>query len=202
MPPCVRERGAFMSEKAISLTLTHRLGHDKLWKHLKPTQLDLPAYSAPALPFRWLSRDFAEPMAATLGTGYDKALEPMEGWMAKGSWVLNPENQRHCLESFWSAIQPKRSLCFFFAREKLSAGVENSCPLFAWESGRVNEARPQIHQWRIAKGTRRGFGRDQFFIQSGPTWFRGWVYPSRPSNTSTSGPRSSAGRGGLLGFRA
>ena len=117
MPPCVRERAGFMSERPIRLSLVHKLLHDEKWKHLLPTDLDLPAYSAPALPFRWVNRESAAVFEDLYGTGYDVSREPIEGWMEDGAWVLDPENQRHCLESFWSAIKPAESLCFFYAKE-------------------------------------------------------------------------------------
>lgn len=123
VPPCVRERATFMSARPITLSLTHRLTHDKKWAHIQPTDLELPKYSAPALPFRWVSRDGAEELAAAYGTGYDPSVEPMEDWMADGSWVLNPYNQKLCLDAFWSAIQPQRSLVFFYA--KAVPGIED-----------------------------------------------------------------------------
>src|ERR1700752_547862 len=43
-PPCISERAAFMSNRPIALVLNHKLGHDELWGHLRPTQLDLPAF--------------------------------------------------------------------------------------------------------------------------------------------------------------
>lgn len=117
VPPCLRERSAFMSPKPHTLLLEHRLIHDEAYKHLRPTPLYIPPYSAPALPFRWVSRDSAEVYSEKFATGYDDSLEPKDGWKADGSWVLNPDNQSNQLESFWSAIREKQSLCFFYAKE-------------------------------------------------------------------------------------
>lgn len=123
IPPCVRERSCFMTEKGLTITLDHKLGHDEMWQHIQQTPLELPKFSVPALPFRWVMRDSAEHFAQLLGTGYQASAEPMDGWKAGGTWVLDPENQKRCLDSFWSAIIPGRSLCFFYA--KAIPGVED-----------------------------------------------------------------------------
>jgi ATP-dependent exoDNAse (exonuclease V) alpha subunit len=90
---------------------------------MQPTPFELPKYSVPALPFRWVMRESAENLAAVAGTGYVAADEPMDGWKANSTWVLRPENQKRCLEAFWSAIEPRRSLCFFYA--KAIPGIED-----------------------------------------------------------------------------
>ncbi len=123
LPPCVRERACFMAQRGVTLMLDHKLAHDEAWKHIRPTPLELPKYSVPALPFRWVMRESAEQFAEVLGTGYNAADEPMEGWKAEGNWVLDPDNQKRCLDAFWSAIEPGRSLCFFYA--KAIPGVED-----------------------------------------------------------------------------
>src|SRR6266481_2497473 len=123
IPPCVRERSCFMAEKGLTLALEHKLGHDEMWKHIQETPFELPKFSVPALPFRWVMRDSAEQFAQLLGTGYQASAEPMEGWKAGGTWVLDPDNQKRCLDAFWSAIIPGRSLCFFYA--KAIPGVED-----------------------------------------------------------------------------
>lgn len=123
LPPCVRERASFLSPEPLTLTLRHKLEHDESWEHIQPTPLELPAFSVPALPFRWMMRGEAAALAETLGTRYSPEREPMDGWKARGTWVLDADNQRACLDAFWSAIVPGRSLVFFYA--KAIPGVED-----------------------------------------------------------------------------
>ncbi|MBL9217265.1 MAG: AAA family ATPase [Opitutaceae bacterium] len=123
VPPCLRERAGFMSDRPFHLNVSHKLGHDEDYAHILPTPLAMPAYSAPGVPFRWLMREGAAANEERLGIGYDPEREPMERWKEKGTWVLDADNQRACLDSFWSAIKPGRSLVFFYA--KAIPGVED-----------------------------------------------------------------------------
>lgn len=124
VPPCLRERVGFMSSRPFNLSINHKLGHDEDYEHIMPTPLEMPAYSAPGVPFNWLMRDGAMERDERLAIGYDHGKEPMERWKADGTWVLHPDNQRACLESFWSAISPGRSLVFFYA--KAIPGIEDN----------------------------------------------------------------------------
>lgn len=60
MPPCLRERAAFMSPHGVDLSRNHpyrrnnRSGH---YSHFKATLLHFGPYSAPAMPFRWMLRE-------------------------------------------------------------------------------------------------------------------------------------------------
>ena len=115
IPPCLRERAGFMSPRSLTIQISHKLGHDEDYKHIRPTPLAMPAFSAPGVPFNWLTRADAAAREERLGMGYDTEREPMDRWKESGNWVLDPENQKTCLESFWSAIMPGRSLVFFYA---------------------------------------------------------------------------------------
>jgi hypothetical protein len=150
-PPCIAERGTFMSDRSIALMLNHKLGHDEAWEHLQPTPFVLPSYSAPALPFRWLSREGATSLVEAYPTGYDAEREPKDGWKEGSSWVLDPINQNRCLTAFWSAIQPSQSLCFFYA--KAIPGVEDPRRVIVGV-GRVSELLP-LRQY--VKGDTNGY---------------------------------------------
>ncbi|HEV2840312.1 MAG TPA: ATP-dependent RecD-like DNA helicase [Chthoniobacterales bacterium] len=104
-----------------------------------PTPLEMPAYSAPGVPFNWLNRDGAAAREERLAIGYDHGKEPMERWKEKGAWVLHADNQRACLESFWSAISPRRSLVFFYA--KAIPGIEDNRRVLIGVA-RVSELKP------------------------------------------------------------
>lgn len=139
VPPCLRERAGFMSGRPVTLSLTHKLGHDEDYEHIQPTPLEMPAWSAPGVPFNWLNRAGAAAREERLAIGYDTGREPMDRWKATGTWVLHPENQRACLESFWSAIVPGRSLVFFYA--KAIPGVEDNRRVLVGVA-RVSELKP------------------------------------------------------------
>lgn len=139
VPPCLRERVGFMSSRSIPISISHKLGHDEDYKHIMPTPLEMPAYSAPGVPFNWLTREGATAREERLAIGYDHDREPMERWKEDGTWVLHPDNQRACLESFWSAISPGRSLVFFYA--KAIPGVEDNRRVLIG-AARVNELKP------------------------------------------------------------
>ena len=116
-PPCVTERSTFMCERKHSIELEHKLIHDVLYKHMQSTPFEMPAHSAPAVPFRWLMREQAEAFNEQWNFGYDPVREPQDDWKAGSNWVLHPENQLACLQTFWSAVDEGRSLCFFYAKQ-------------------------------------------------------------------------------------
>lgn len=152
VPPCLRERAGFMSDRPFTISINHKLGHDEDYEHIMPTPLEMPAYSAPGVPFNWLTREGAAARAEKLGIGYDPGKEPMERWKATGTWVLHPDNQRACLESFWSAISPGRSLVFFYA--KAIPGVEDNRRVLIG-AARVSELKP-LREY--IKGDPKGIG--------------------------------------------
>lgn len=139
VPPCLRERAGFMSSRSLTDSIRHKLGHDEDYKHIMPTPLDMPAYSAPGVPFNWLTREGAMAREERLAIGYDHSKEPMERWKETGTWVLQPDNQRACLESFWSAITKGRSLVFFYA--KAIPGVEDNRRVLIG-AARVSDLKP------------------------------------------------------------
>ncbi len=56
VPPCLKERGAFMSPRPIPIEYDHpyRLTQPDEFGRFRPTIVSHPAYSAPGLPFRWM----------------------------------------------------------------------------------------------------------------------------------------------------
>ncbi|MCX6952956.1 MAG: AAA family ATPase [Verrucomicrobia bacterium] len=118
LPPCIKERGAFMSPRTIPVEMAHKLAYpNSYFGHMLPVEMVLPAYSANAVPFRWTNRRELEPMAALMDFGYDLGREPAKETTGfESAWVLNPENQSDCLETFFSAFRPEKTLCFFYAK--------------------------------------------------------------------------------------
>jgi hypothetical protein len=75
-------------------------------------------YSAAAIPFRWMSRKYAWDLAEEHGLDVDPSREPTEPfWLKDNHWVQNHVNQKFLLDGFSSAIEPDKSLCFFYVKQ-------------------------------------------------------------------------------------
>jgi ATP-dependent exoDNAse (exonuclease V) alpha subunit len=83
--------------------------------HFAETPLRHPAYSAPAVPFRWMFRDLLEEHGEKHGLDIDPSREPELGFST--SWVQEKSNQLALLDFFFSHVKPEKSLCFFYAKE-------------------------------------------------------------------------------------
>lgn len=119
-PPCVAERGTFMSAARISRLVSHPYSAtSKVHKHYRPTNLTLPEYSAGCVPFRWLLRENASHLAESLDLVYhDQAEDQVRQVMEFDSvWVQDVANQRRLLDAFFSSVRPGGSLAFFYAKE-------------------------------------------------------------------------------------
>src|SRR5205823_11961968 len=99
---------------------------------------------------------------------YDADREPMDDWKKNSTWVLHPDNQRACLQAFWSAIRPERSLVLFYAKqvpfaetaERVVVGIGRVKPLgplreyrkvdpeafgaWVWERSVMHSIRPEM----------------------------------------------------------
>lgn len=141
-PPCVAERVTFLSPFELTRSITHvyAKASPKTHGHLGEARFKQPAYSAPAIPFDWLRRPRVEGdgdtpgLAERLQLGYDAAREPVldfnkgkgeDGEDKDGLWVNARENQLCLLDTFFSAVQPDTSLCFFYAKRTPLAPDDN-----------------------------------------------------------------------------
>ena len=79
----------------------------------------MPAYSLEAVPYRWTNRELAFDVAETWGIRLEPELEDAAdsamGWSS--SWLQDRRNQLRMLDSFFSAVQPNRSLVFIYAKD-------------------------------------------------------------------------------------
>lgn len=127
LPPCVGERGGFLSPEAlVSRKKEHpyKAMQGELYEHYEPTEMPLPPFSAACIPFRWMLRELVEPgqegpgLAESLGLGYnverEKELEARLEF--KTQWAQDFTNQRILLDTFFGALAPERSLCFLYAK--------------------------------------------------------------------------------------
>ena len=119
-PPCVAERGTFMAAFPLIWRAEHPYFHtSEAHKHYRSTPVQLPPYSAGAVPFRWVLREEAVDIAKSHDIVFhDEAEEAVRAVMKFGSpWVQDVRNQTRMLDGFFSAIEPERSLAFFYAKE-------------------------------------------------------------------------------------
>ena len=122
-PPCLAESSAFMSPKRIVRLATHPYSYKDTHRHFVETPFVHPPYSASCIPFRWVLREKAigpakdggAPLIEAYRLGYVPDREPELGF--RPDWVEDASNQRVLLDTFFSAIQPQASLCFFYAKK-------------------------------------------------------------------------------------
>ena len=130
LPPCTSERVSFMAPFALERTMTHP--YTKRFPtthgHFAPTSFVQPAYSTAAVPFRWMLREKVEGatndgqpgIAERLKIGWTPDREPdirnRRGREVETAWVQERENQLALLDTFFGALRPEESLCFFYAK--------------------------------------------------------------------------------------
>lgn len=120
LPACIGEHGSFMAPFEIIRKIKHPYseGGSKAHKHLMPTALRIPPYSAACLPFRWMLKESIEEITQLLNLGFHTELEIQADTDMgfKTAWVQVKHNQLVMLDTFFSAIRPNQSLCFFYAK--------------------------------------------------------------------------------------
>ena len=119
-PPCVPERATFMADFPITRLARHPYAdRSGVHSHYRPTPVELPAYTAGAVPFRWMLREEAVEISDSLGLVFhDEAEDEARELMGfRTAWVQDIGNQTRMLDGFFSAIEPERSLAFFYAKE-------------------------------------------------------------------------------------
>lgn len=119
-PPCVAERAAFMADFPISRMVEHPYFETSpAHKHYLPTRVDIPPFSAEAVPFRWMRRGDARDIAEEFDIVFHDEAEDAARDVMKfdSAWVQNIDNQSRMLDAFFSAIEPDHSLAFFYSKE-------------------------------------------------------------------------------------
>lgn len=119
LPPCVGEHGGFMAPYELTRRLSHPYASfSEAHRHMLPTPFRYPPYSAACLPFNWMRRESAVPLARALGLEYVPELEDAADQEIgfKTEWLQDKHNQLVMVDTFFSAVQPRRSLCFFYAK--------------------------------------------------------------------------------------
>lgn len=115
-PCCVSERATFMAPFEMQQVKLHALAakNPKEYGHFQPTQQRYPAYSAGAVPFRWMMREQIEHYGDLLELAVDASREPDLGY--ESNWVHEADNQTALLNGFAAHLQREQSLCLFYAK--------------------------------------------------------------------------------------
>ena len=130
LPPCVGERVSFMAPFELRRTMTHPYTkfYPETHGHFEPTRFVHPEYSAACVPYRWMLREKVEGsenggeigIAERLKIGWVPDREPdirnQQGKEVETAWVQERENQLALLDTFFGALRPEESLCFFYAK--------------------------------------------------------------------------------------
>jgi adenine-specific DNA-methyltransferase len=118
LPACANERASFMSTFEFTKQIEHPYASwSPAHKHFLPTQLRFPGYTAMCIPYWWMLREGAEEISEQLDLPYSTDAEgSVNDVIGDTSWVQTAENQRLMLDTFFSAVKPERSLCFFYVK--------------------------------------------------------------------------------------
>jgi ATP-dependent exoDNAse (exonuclease V) alpha subunit len=124
LPPCVGERVSFMSKFELVRTMHHPYQQISPETHgqFAPTRFVQPSYSAACVPFRWMLRKNVESDFRNNELGFAERLKL--DWTADRepnlkfdtAWVQERSNQLVLLDTFFGALRPEESLCFFYAK--------------------------------------------------------------------------------------
>lgn len=117
-PACIGERATFMAPFEFTRSVPHPYaGFSDEHAHITPASFRHPAYSAVTIPFRWMMRKEAWTIGEEHDLDVDQGREPTDGWLEHNNWVQDHHNQCALLDAFFGAVEPERSLCFFYAKQ-------------------------------------------------------------------------------------
>ncbi len=116
-PPCVAERSTFMAPFEFNRTMKHPYNRSSAGTHghFEQTPIRYPAFSAAAVPFRWMLSDNSEELAKEYGLKFDIDREPELDF--ETSWVQELDNQRALTNCFFDHICEQKSLVFFYTKK-------------------------------------------------------------------------------------
>jgi hypothetical protein len=117
LPPCKAEGGAFMSPLPWRRRFEHPYSENKHCREthgkLRPRIVEVPAWTAVAVPFRWMLRA----NQAALDARLPQALAEDEDAPFPTPWVFGAKRQRAVLEHIFNKVEKSRSLIFFYTKE-------------------------------------------------------------------------------------
>ena len=116
-PACKFERSNFMAPFPITVNREHPYARSNSDSHghFLPTRYTMQPYSAACVPFRWMHRKEGAELVERYNLGFQAEREPDLGF--DPSWIQDRANQLVMLDTFFGAIHPGQSLCFFYAKD-------------------------------------------------------------------------------------
>lgn len=116
-PCCIAERGLFMAPFVYEKYGVHpyKESSEATHGHFAPTLQRFPAYSAAAIPFRWMMKDDFKDVKKELGLNIDTSKEPQLSF--KTIWYQSKDNQKEIMNYFFNEVAAQESLCIFYAKQ-------------------------------------------------------------------------------------
>ena len=124
LPPCMLEKGDFMSTTSRSIIVQHPYGSfADSHRHFRPAHVHLPAYSVGCVPYRWMLRDNAPTMTELFDRSYREEYEQRADDLLgfKTSWVQDARNQHELLDCFFDQARTGRVPVLFLRQEHAAA---------------------------------------------------------------------------------
>lgn len=111
-PVCASENGGFMNQHSYKREFKHVYA-GKGGRHdvLKPTTIEIPAYSALAIPFRYMSLDSQSWLSDRHPEFHDVEKSPFNS-----PWLYGAERQLDILKWFRGNIEANESICVFYCK--------------------------------------------------------------------------------------
>jgi hypothetical protein len=177
-PGCSAERGAVMASFEFTRILVHPyVKSSEPHKHFDETPLTHPPYSANCIPFLWMLKDSAAEKTELLKLGFDEEAEAEvhEQMGFKTNWVQVKKNQLVMLDTFFSAVTPEQSLCFFYAKD---TPLANDPRRVIVGVGRVTNVRSWVEYRYKTSGTHQAVLWDRIVEHSiRPKGGEGFLFP-------------------------
>ncbi len=125
LPPCIAERMNFMAPFPLTDIKQHPYveRNPESYGHFLPTPYTMRPYSAACVPYRWMLTKESSNFVECYNLGFQPDCEPDLGFDT--DWIQERSNQLVMLDTFFGAIRPEESLCFFYAKDtplSVSAG--------------------------------------------------------------------------------
>lgn len=116
-PACIEERGMFMAPFEYTKIAKHPYmsSSPDTHGHFESTIVQNPAFTASAVPFKWMLKENFDHYKNVFELDIDMANEPDLSF--RNFWIQSLENQERLLDCFFGHVKPEKSLCFFYAKK-------------------------------------------------------------------------------------
>ena len=119
LPPCVLERVGFMRSRPLIYERTHAYARNDAYSHFAETTQRMAPYSLEVIPFRWMRKDGYEraskPWGITVHLGLEDEINARLPF--KSDYMQDHRNQLALLDSFFSALKPRKSLVLLYVKD-------------------------------------------------------------------------------------